>query len=235
MTRAELQHLQDQTPPNQYFARVEGRNNGGLSEYRAVRKPLPSDQYSRAEVSWGLDDKELYAQELLLLRTGSVRKSMQVFVDASGTALHQIVWLRPLDAVAEPVMAAPATTPGISPGTPVPPLPPVLPVEPSDPTAGVGQIDATPAANPETTPPADATPPETTPPVAVLVPSPEQPQNLEESPQDPQDFTIYTVVKGDVLEKIARRHHTTVEAIMTANERDNDRLQIGQKLKIPKE
>jgi len=42
------------------------------------------------------------------------------------------------------------------------------------------------------------------------------------------------VVSGDVLEKIAKRHHTTAEAIMAANNLANDNLSIGQKLRIPK-
>ena len=43
----------------------------------------------------------------------------------------------------------------------------------------------------------------------------------------------YTVVKGDNLGKIARRHHTTVDAIKKANKLKNDRIDIGQKLIIP--
>lgn len=41
------------------------------------------------------------------------------------------------------------------------------------------------------------------------------------------------VKKGDVLEKIARVNHTTVEEIMKANHLTNTRLKIGQVLKIP--
>lgn len=42
-----------------------------------------------------------------------------------------------------------------------------------------------------------------------------------------------TVKKGDVLEKIAKAHGTTVAAIKKANQLKNERLQIGQVLKIP--
>ena len=41
------------------------------------------------------------------------------------------------------------------------------------------------------------------------------------------------VKKGDVLEKIARHHHTTVAEIMKANKLTSSNLRIGQALKIP--
>ena len=43
----------------------------------------------------------------------------------------------------------------------------------------------------------------------------------------------YKVKKGDILTRIAYRHKTTVTAIMNANGLRNDRIQIGQKLRIP--
>mgnify|MGYP001819780937 CR=1 FL=1 len=43
----------------------------------------------------------------------------------------------------------------------------------------------------------------------------------------------YTVKKGDILTRIAYRHKTTVVAIMKANSLSNDRILIGQKLRIP--
>jgi len=47
------------------------------------------------------------------------------------------------------------------------------------------------------------------------------------------DFHEVKVQKGDVLERIARKHHVTVEEIMKANNLQNARLKIGQVLKIP--
>jgi peptidoglycan DL-endopeptidase LytF len=44
--------------------------------------------------------------------------------------------------------------------------------------------------------------------------------------------TEVVVKKGDVLEKIARTHHTTVEAIMKTNHLTSTRLKIGQVLKV---
>lgn len=46
--------------------------------------------------------------------------------------------------------------------------------------------------------------------------------------------TTYKVRKGDSLDKIARRHGTTVKKLKAANGLKSDRLQPGQKLKIPK-
>ncbi len=44
---------------------------------------------------------------------------------------------------------------------------------------------------------------------------------------------IYVVKKGDVLSRIAYRHKTTVAAIIGANNLRNDRIRVGQKLRIP--
>lgn len=41
------------------------------------------------------------------------------------------------------------------------------------------------------------------------------------------------VKKGDVLEKIARSHHTTVDEIMKLNNLSSTRLKIGQSLRLP--
>jgi nucleoid-associated protein YgaU len=236
MTRAELLHFQGQTPSDQYFAHIEGRNNGGLNEYRAVRKPMPSEQYAESAVFWSLDEKELFDRELRLLRTGFVRKSMQVFVDASGTALHQIVWLKPLGASGTvAAAAAPATASAPDPLDPDLPDPDLsdseMPdPEPSESLAGSEPSDAgtRPAASGDPSPLAEK------PPVARVVPQSEQQGSPEPEPPNAQKFTTYTVVKGDILDKIARRQHTTIDAIMAANDLDSDKLSIGQKLKIPK-
>lgn len=46
-------------------------------------------------------------------------------------------------------------------------------------------------------------------------------------------FTTYKVRSGDNLSKIAKRHGVTVDAIKKANNLSNDRLSVGQKIKIP--
>jgi LysM repeat protein len=47
------------------------------------------------------------------------------------------------------------------------------------------------------------------------------------------EFKTVTVKKGDVLEKIARHHHSSVTEIMKANHLKSSNLRIGQVLKIP--
>jgi len=45
---------------------------------------------------------------------------------------------------------------------------------------------------------------------------------------------MYTVIKGDTLTKIARKFHTSTNALMAANDiSDARKMKIGQKLKIP--
>ncbi|MBS3904089.1 MAG: LysM peptidoglycan-binding domain-containing protein [Simkania sp.] len=46
-------------------------------------------------------------------------------------------------------------------------------------------------------------------------------------------FKEIRVKKGDVLQKIARAHHTTVQEIMRSNKLSSTQLKIGQVLKIP--
>lgn len=44
---------------------------------------------------------------------------------------------------------------------------------------------------------------------------------------------VYEVVSGDSLEKIARKHNTTIQKIKELNKLSSDRIYIGQKLKMP--
>lgn len=70
----------------------------------------------------------------------------------------------------------------------------------------------------------------------VAVQREEPVQVVKEAPvvQKPEiAFVEVTVKKGDVLEKIARIHHCTIDEIMKANRLPNSRLRIGQVLKVP--
>ncbi len=49
-----------------------------------------------------------------------------------------------------------------------------------------------------------------------------------ESEKDHSEMIEVIVRQGDVLEKIARRHHTTVEEVMAINNMKDSRLRIGQ-------
>ena len=95
MTRAEQQIIYDNKPAGQYFADTEGRNNGGLNQYRHVLRPFPQNTCSDWAVYWGLSGEEFYQLDLKFLRAGYVRDHLQVFVDGQGQSFHQAVWLKP--------------------------------------------------------------------------------------------------------------------------------------------
>jgi len=70
-----------------------------------------------------------------------------------------------------------------------------------------------------------------TPPVVVTTPvAPEKPS----TPEVPAGVTEYTIVKGDILAKIAKNFHVSVKAITDANPGiEATKLKIGQKIHIP--
>lgn len=72
-------------------------------------------------------------------------------------------------------------------------------------------------------------------PVAVQTNAPEEEWVSQETTEPPaqESFVEITVKKGDVLEKLARANGTTVGAIKKANHLSNEKLSIGQVLKVP--
>ncbi len=212
MTRAELQYHQEMSEEGNYFAYVEGRNNNGLSEFRAVEKVFAEDKYTQWAVFWGIDDKELFDWELRLLKSGFKRESMQVFFDSLGNPVHQIVWLRPvgaIDNVPDELLVDEAEIVAV-----VPPME----EEPKDELVEINPVEQTPTELPD-----DGPPP------AVERREPTAPPVIEETPKAIQ---IYTVVPGDTLSRIARKHKTTVAALKKNNNLKSDILRIGQKLKL---
>ncbi len=105
-------------------------------------------------------------------------------------------------------------TPPIAETKPEPTAPAALPValSGSNPPAIVPAVAATP------TPPATNDAPAPTPP-PVVTPAPAE--------------EVYVVKSGDNLTRIAKAHHTTVQAIKAANGLKTDRILAGQKLKLP--
>lgn len=93
MSKAEAQIHHEKPKNGDYFAVIEGRDNGGLNEYRYVQKPFPTDKYSQWAVFWGLSPDEFYRVDLKMLRSGFTRDHTQVFHDATGKSYHQAVWL----------------------------------------------------------------------------------------------------------------------------------------------
>lgn len=69
------------------------------------------------------------------------------------------------------------------------------------------------------------------PPPAITTTPPQNPAPPP-STKHPQ-YVDVTVKKGDALEKIARANNTTIDAIKKANSLLNNKLSIGQKLKVP--
>lgn len=68
----------------------------------------------------------------------------------------------------------------------------------------------------------------------IVPPEPENDEPIQESTVSPQeDFIEVKIKKGDMLEKIARVHKTTVGAIKRTNHLKDERLSIGQVIKIP--
>ncbi len=63
---------------------------------------------------------------------------------------------------------------------------------------------------------------------AAGVPSPSSTASTANS-----DSTVYVVKSGDVLEKIAKSHGTTVKTIMSLNGMKSTTIKVGQKLKMP--
>lgn len=59
------------------------------------------------------------------------------------------------------------------------------------------------------------------------------PAPMQTAPAAAPSTTDYKVKKGDVLEKIARHHHCSVDEIMKLNKLSNANLRIGQNLKLP--
>lgn len=57
--------------------------------------------------------------------------------------------------------------------------------------------------------------------------------NAEEAVPSSGTIVEVTVKRGDALEKIARANQTTVDEIRKANDLKNDKLKIGQVLKVP--
>ena len=58
MSRAEPQYFEENNPAEQYFAHIEGRNNSGRLEYRAVTQPFATDQYEQWAVFWGIGEAD---------------------------------------------------------------------------------------------------------------------------------------------------------------------------------
>ncbi len=110
--------------------------------------------------------------------------------------------------------------------------------QPKEPGASTETVpsNAPPAFVEQTNPPPLAS----NPPVAVTPPTTPTTPTTPATPEvtlplvAPAAATDYTIVRGDILEKIAKNHHVTVKAITDANPGiEPAKLKIGQKIHIP--
>ncbi len=101
MTESDQRMAFDSKDNNSYFAYTEGRNNGGLNQYRFVLKPIPTDRASEWAAFWGLTSEEFDQLDYKMLKQGFIRDNLQVFQGSDGISKHQAVWLKPLPSGSE--------------------------------------------------------------------------------------------------------------------------------------
>ena len=98
MSKAGLMFAQEQLPPEDYFAEIEGRVSKGENQYRAITKTLNTDEILSAEAIWGMEAGPLCQYEIARLRKGMERSKSQVFTDTTGKAIHQLIMVLPAGA-----------------------------------------------------------------------------------------------------------------------------------------
>jgi nucleoid-associated protein YgaU len=112
---------------------------------------------------------------------------------------------------------------------PEPPTPTPTPPNPTPPNLTPTPPNLTPTP-PNLTP----TPPNLTPTPPNLTPTPPESEPLPGPAPAPANFKEYTVVSGDTMSRIARKHGVTLEAIAKANGiSDPNKIGVGDVLKIP--
>jgi LysM repeat protein len=100
-SKAGLMFAQEQLPPGDYFAEIEGRVSKGENQYRAITKTLNTDKNLSAEAIWGMEAGPLFQHEIDRLRKGMERSKSQVFTDTTGKAIHQLIMVLPAGARTE--------------------------------------------------------------------------------------------------------------------------------------
>ena len=95
LSKADLQIVFDSMKDRDHFAYVEGRNNGGLHQYRHVTRAFDGTAHSEWAAFWGLTQEQFYKVDLKMGKSGFTRERLQVFEDGAGYAHHQCLWLKP--------------------------------------------------------------------------------------------------------------------------------------------
>lgn len=210
MSRAELQYAHENSPAGTCFSFVQGRDNNGFRQYRAVRAPFLSTEWDLWAVYWGLSEQEMFEAEIKLLRNGFIRSQLQVFTDSGGAAVHQGVWLRarghrPVQDVATVDTSVPNTH-----------------------VSGQTNEPQTQGAEDPGRPPLPEDPPE------VAVTAPPRPVPVAPPPvlESADRQIIHTVKKNETTSSVAKRYKVQPEAIIRENNLKSTMLRIGQRLKI---
>lgn len=76
-----------------FAAHIEGRNNAGRSQYRAIFRALPAG-LAGWECRHGMTKDSYDQRDALLVEKGFRRVSLQEFTDATGSIRYQATWLR---------------------------------------------------------------------------------------------------------------------------------------------
>ena len=76
-----------------FAAHIEGRNNAGQSQYRAIFRARPTG-LAGWECRHGMTQDSYEQREALLVEKGFRRVSLQSFSDATGSVRYQATWLR---------------------------------------------------------------------------------------------------------------------------------------------
>ncbi|WP_411827872.1 hypothetical protein [Luteolibacter sp. AS25] len=77
------------------WRKLEGRNHNGISQFRWIREDRPLGEYFRFGILWNSTVDEYYEEGMVWHLKGYDRISLNVFIDASGTARYQAIWISP--------------------------------------------------------------------------------------------------------------------------------------------
>ncbi len=90
----DMQSSFNSRPKGTYWVHMEGRNNNGLSQFRWVQREWDKNIYSTWMHRSNMSEAEFYKVGMSLRGKGYERVSLQVFIDGSGVAKHQVLWVK---------------------------------------------------------------------------------------------------------------------------------------------
>jgi len=94
MTSDDYQNYFDRQVQNSYYpTKVEGRNNNGEGQFRAVFSPYPTESFS-FDSRHGMDQQYYEEHNRLLLSEVYTRVCLQMFIDQYGIRRYQATWIR---------------------------------------------------------------------------------------------------------------------------------------------